>query len=175
MDLSTNAAPAESAGALHAGMRLPGAIFPVMTDAGPDVVHLAEMLKGRRVVIFAVPGAFTPTCDSAHVPSFIRTAPALREKGVDAICCLSVNDAHVMRYWGRTTGASAAGITMLADPDAAFTRAVGMAFSAPATGLLNRSRRYAMLVEDGVVTRLHLEEKSGTCELSGGEAMLETL
>jgi len=175
MDIEGKTAPAESTGMLQLGMRLPEATFPVMTDAGPDVVHLAEILKGRRVVIFAVPGAFTPTCDSAHVPSFIRTAPALREKGVDAIFCLSVNDAHVMRYWGHTTGASDAGITMLADPDAAFTRAVRMAFSAPVTGLLNRSRRYAMLVEDGVVTRLHVEEKGGTCELSGGEAMLEAL
>jgi len=175
MDIGPKAAPADSTGALHLGMRLPEATFPVMTDTGPDAVHLGEMLKGRRVVIFAVPGAFTPTCDSAHVPSFIRTAPALREKGVDEIVCLSVNDAHVMRYWGRTTGATHAGITMLADPDAAFTRAVGMAFSAPATGLLNRSRRYAMLVEDGVVTRLHAEVKAGTCELSGGEAMLEAL
>ncbi len=175
MNTTIKAAPAESAGALHLGTRLPEATFPVIRDTGPDVVHLSEKLKGRRVVIFAVPGAFTPTCDSAHVPSFIRTATALREKGVDEIICLSVNDAHVMRYWGRTTGASEAGITMLADPDAAFTRAVGMAFSAPATGLLNRSRRYAILVEDGVVTRLHVEVKAGTCELSGGEAMLESL
>lgn len=160
---------------LSLGARLPDATFPVMTDTGPDVVHLADRLKGRRVVIFAVPGAYTPTCDSAHMPSFVRTADALRAKGVDEILCLSVNDAHVMRHWGRTTGALAAGITMLADPDAAFTRAVGMAYSAPATGMLNRSRRYAMMVEDGVVTRLHQEVKAGTCEISGGEAMLDSL
>lgn len=160
---------------LSEGTRLPDATFPVMTDAGPSVVHLAETLKGRRVVIFAVPGAYTPTCDSAHVPSFVRTAAALRAKGVDEILCISVNDAHVMRHWGRTTGATEAGITMLADPDAAFTRALGMDYSAPATGMLNRSRRFAMLVEDGVVTRLHREIKAGTCEISGGEAMLASL
>jgi len=160
---------------LSEGTRLPDAEFPVMTDAGPAVVHLSEKLKGRRVVIFAVPGAFTPTCDSAHVPSFIRTADALRAKGVDEIICISVNDAHVMRYWGRTTGAAEAGITMLADPDAAFTRALGMDYSTPASGMLNRSRRYAMLVEDGMVTRLHREVKAGACEISGGEAMLASL
>lgn len=160
---------------LRVGASLPEASFPVMTDAGPTVVQLNEKLKGRRVVIFAVPGAFTPTCDSAHVPSFIRTASALRERGVDEIVCLSVNDAHVMRYWGRTTGATEAGITMLADADAAFTTAVGMLYSAPAVGMLNRSRRYAMLVEDGVVRVFQAEERPGTCELSGGEAMLEAL
>ncbi|MCC5971900.1 MAG: peroxiredoxin [Pararhodobacter sp.] len=160
---------------LTEGLRLPEASFPVMTDTGPAVVRLSERLKGRRVVIFAVPGAFTPTCDSAHVPSFIRTAPALRARGVDEIMCLSVNDAHVMRYWGRTTGATEAGFTMLADADAGFTRALGMLYSAPAAGMLDRSRRYAVLVEDGVVRVLHVEVKPGICELSGGEAMLEAL
>jgi glutaredoxin/glutathione-dependent peroxiredoxin len=78
------------------------------------------------VILFAVPGAYTPTCDSAHMPSFVRTADRFREKGIDEIVCVSVNDAHVMRYWGQSTGATAAGITLLADPDAAFTGALGL-------------------------------------------------
>jgi len=157
---------------LSEGMTLPDATFPVMGEDGPGTIRLGERLKGRRVVIFALPGAFTPTCDSAHMPSFVRTADAFRAKGVDEILCLSVNDPHVMRYWGRLTGALEAGITLLADAGAEFTRAVGMEFSNPERGMLNRSKRYAMLVEDGVVKVLHLEQATGICEISGGEAML---
>jgi glutaredoxin/glutathione-dependent peroxiredoxin len=127
------------------------------------------------VVIFAVPGAFTPTCDSAHLPSFIRTADQFRAKGIDEIICIAVNDPHVMRYWGRVSGAEGAGITLLADPGAEFTKAVGMDYSMPDRGMLNRSKRYAMLVEDGVVKRLHLEEATGICEISGGESLLEAI
>lgn len=160
---------------LKTSMTLPGAVLLGFGPDGPVRVSLGDRLRGRRVVIFAVPGAFTPTCDSAHLPSFIRTAPAFRERGVDEIICLSVNDVHVMRYWGQLSGATEAGITMLADADGSFTRAVGMEQSSPDTGMLNRSRRYAMLVEDGVVTTLRIEERRGTCELSGGEALLEAI
>lgn len=160
---------------LSEGMTLPEATFPVSTPNGMVSVSLAALLRGRRVVIFAVPGAFTPTCDAAHLPSFVRTADALRQKGVDEIICLSVNDPHVMRVWGEQSGATKAGITMLADAAAEFTQAVGMDYSTPERGMLNRSRRYAMLVEDRVVKRLHLEASTGVCDLSGGEALLETL
>lgn len=160
---------------LTEGMKLPDATFPVVTDDGPRTVTLSAQLNGRRVVIFAVPGAFTPTCDSAHMPSFVRTADAFRQKGIDEIICISVNDPHVMRYWGRLTGAADAGISLLADAGAEFTCAIGMDYSNPERGMLNRSRRYAMLVEDGVVTRLHLEEATGVCEISGGEALLAAL
>lgn len=156
------------------GDTLPEATLLRVGPNGPEQVSLHGLLKGRRVILFAVPGAYTPTCDSAHMPSFVRTADRLREKGIDEILCVSVNDAHVMRYWGQSTGATAAGIMLLADPEAAFTSALGLTFSNPAVGMLNRSRRYAMLVEDGVVTRLHLE-KPGVCEVSTGEAMLEVL
>jgi cytochrome c peroxidase len=125
-------------------------------------------------VLFAVPGAFTPTCDSAHLPSFVRTRQAFAAKGIDEILCISVNDAHVMKLWGETSGATAAGITLLADADAAFTRSIGMNFSNPAVGFHDRSRRYAMFVEDGVVTILHLD-RPGVCEVSTGEALLEEL
>ena len=102
---------------IDVGYRLPGASLLHMGADRPETVDLAARLAGRKVVIFGVPGAFTPTCDSAHVPSFIRVMDALRDKGVDEVICLSVNDAHVMRAWGESTGATAAGITMLADAD----------------------------------------------------------
>lgn len=157
------------------GMILPEVDLLTKDADGIKSVALGDKLKARRVVIFAVPGAFTPTCNSAHMPSFVRTAAAFRQKGVDEIICVSVNDPHVMQIWGQQSGATEAGITMLADAGAAFTQAVGMAYSTPDRGMLNRSRRYAMLVEDGVVTRLHLEASTGACEVSGGEALLATL
>lgn len=154
--------------------RLPDASFLRIGPNGPEEIDLKDKTAGRKVVIFALPGAFTPTCDAAHMPSFIRTADEFREKGFDEIICISVNDAHVMRYWGETTGATEAGITLLADADASFTRAVGMLYSNPAVGMLDRSRRYAMIVEDGVVTDLHLDE-IGQCNISTGEEMLDAL
>jgi cytochrome c peroxidase len=156
------------------GQRLPEASLLRIGPDGPETVTLSERLKGRKVILFAVPGAFTPTCDSAHLPSFIRTADAFRARGVDEIICVSVNDAHVMRYWGKLSGATEAGITLLADPDASFAKALGLVFSNPAVGMFDRSRRYAMIVEDGVVTHFNLEQP-GVCEVSTGEAMLEVV
>ncbi|WP_037264223.1 peroxiredoxin [Roseivivax halodurans] len=160
---------------INEGDTLPGATFITMGAEGPEQVDLAEKLDGRRVVLFGVPGAFTGTCTTAHVPSFIRTKDQLVEKGVDEIICVSVNDPFVMKAWGEQTGASEAGITMLADAEAAFTQAIGMDFTAPPAGLINRSKRFAMVVESGVVKTLHVEENPGLCDVSGGEAILETL
>ncbi len=157
------------------GDKLPDATLLQMGDEGPQGVALADKLKGRKVVIFAVPGAFTPTCHSAHVPSFIRTKDQFAAKGVDEIICLSVNDPFVMKTWGEATGATEAGITMLGDADSSFTKAIGMDFDAPPAGLLGRSKRYAMLVEDGTVSVLQAEESPGTCEISGGEALLASI
>lgn len=159
--------------AISEGAKLPDAQFTVIGPDGPAKVALSEKVKGRKVVIFAVPGAFTPTCHSAHVPSFIRTRDAFAAKGVAEIICVSVNDPFVMKAWGEASGAQDAGITMLADPAAEFTRAVGMDFDAPPVGLLSRSRRYAMLVDDGTVTALNVEEGPGMCEVSAGEALLQ--
>ena len=159
---------------IETGMRLPEARFLRIGAGGPEEVLLSTLVRGRKVVIFAVPGAFTPTCDSAHVPSFIRSLDAYRAKGVDEVICLSVNDAHVMRYWGETTGATSAGITMLADADGAFARSMGLAYDNPAAGMFGRSRRYAMAVDDGVVTAFELDPL-GQCSLSTGEALLEKL
>ena len=157
------------------GERLPSSTLVQMGAEGPAPVALADKLAGRKVVLFAVPGAFTPTCHSAHVPSFMRTKDQFATKGVDAIICISVNDPFVMQAWGEATGATAAGITMLSDAESAFTKAIGMDFDAPPAGLIARSKRYAMLVEDGVVTQLNEEASPGECEVSAGEGLLETM
>ncbi|WP_299845112.1 peroxiredoxin [uncultured Roseovarius sp.] len=160
---------------ISTGDKLPAATLMQMGAEGPEAVALDDKTKGRKVVIFAVPGAFTPTCHSAHVPSFIRTKDDLASKGVDEVICISVNDPFVMKSWGEATGASDAGITMLGDADASFTKAIGMDFDAPPAGLLSRSKRYAMLVEDGTVSLLQAEENPGVCEVSGGEALLDSM
>lgn len=160
---------------ISTGDKLPDATLLQMGAEGPEPVALADRLAGRKVVIFAVPGAYTPTCHSAHVPSFVRTFSQFSDKGVDEIVCVSVNDPFVMGAWGEATGASAAGITMLADPSSAFTTAIGMNFDAPPAGLNARSKRYAMLVEDGTVSLLQAEENPGVCEVSAGEALLASM
>lgn len=157
------------------GDTLPAATFSRLGAEGPEQVELSALTAGRKLVIFAVPGAFTPTCHSAHVPSFIRTKAEFDAKGVDEIVCVSVNDPFVMKAWGADTGASDAGITLLADGTGAFTKAIGMDFDAPPAGLMGRSKRYAMLVVDGKVTILHVEESPGVCEVSGGEALLAAM
>ena len=157
---------------ISVGGKLPAATLYQIGANGPEGVALAEKLAGRKVVIFGLPGAYTSTCSTAHVPSFIRSKAGFDAKGVDEIICLSVNDPFVMKAWGDETGAAAAGITMLGDADASFTKAIGMAFSLPAIGLIDRSKRYALMAEDGVVTVLNLEENAGTCEVSAGETLL---
>lgn len=157
------------------GDTLPEAELIRIGDNGPEAVSVSALTKGRKVVIFAVPGAFTPTCHSAHVPSFIRTKDGFKVKGVDEIVCVSVNDPFVMKAWGEATGATPAGITMLADADGSFTKAIGLDFTAPPVGLFGRSKRYALYAEDGVVKALHQEESPGQCEISGGEALLAAI
>lgn len=156
------------------GDRLPEATLSKIGPNGPEAIKVSDLTRGRKVVIFAVPGAFTPTCHSAHVPSFIRTKDALKAKGVDEIVCVSVNDAHVMKAWGEATGASAAGINMLSDGMGELTEKLGLAFDVAVIGLKGRSKRYAMMVEDGVVKVWHPETGKG-CDISGGEAMLDAL
>ena len=159
---------------ISVGDKLPDATLVTMAESGPATVSLQAKLKGRKVVLFALPGAFTGTCSTAHMPSFVRTADALRAKGVDEIICISVNDPFVLRAWGDTTGAARAGITLLGDADGAFTKALGMQFSAPQIGLIDRSSRYAVLVQDGVVVAANID-KPGECNISTGEAMLEAV
>ena len=154
------------------GASLPDVDLLRIGAEGPETVSLREMTAGRRVALFAVPGAFTPTCHSAHMPSFVRNAEAFAERGVDEIVCVAVNDPFVLRAWGEATGAAAAGIAVLSDAGGAFTRSIGMEFDAPGAGMVGRSKRYAMMVEDGVVRVLHVETARGTCDVSGGEALL---
>ncbi len=157
------------------GDQLPEATLLSSNTDDVAEVSTQAMTKGRKVVLFAVPGAYTPTCSSAHVPSFMRVAADLKAKGVDEIACISVNDPFVLKAWGESTGAIAAGINMYADAAGELSQALGLTFDAPARGLLNRSLRYSMLVEDGKVTQLNVEESPGVCELSAGETLLEQL
>ncbi len=160
---------------LSVGDKLPTATLGRLGASGPELVDLHTMIAGKKVVIFALPGAFTPTCSSAHMPSFIRTADQLRAKGVTEIICISVNDIFVMNAWADATGATNAGIHCLADGDSTFTTAIGMDYTAPETGMISRSKRYAMIVENGTITALNVEEARGVCEVSGGEAILDQL
>ena len=160
--------------ALTAGDTLPDATLLRMGEDGPEEVRLSERLAGRRVVLFGLPGAYTGVCTTAHVPSFIRTREAFAGKGVDEIICVAVNDPFVMKQWGLDTGATEAGLTLLADPAAEFTRAAGMEFTAPPVGFYNRSRRYALVARDGVIEVIQ-EDQPGTCDRSGGEALLEAI
>jgi cytochrome c peroxidase len=160
---------------ISTGDTLPDATLLQMGADGPEPVPMADKLKGRKVVVFAVPGAFTPTCHAAHVPSFVRTKEEFDAKGVDEIICVSVNDPFVMKAWGEATGATEAGLTLLADPESAFTTAIGMNFDVPPAGLMARSKRYAMVVDDGKVTVLNIEENPGVCEVSGGEQLLAAI
>ena len=139
---------------------------------GPETVSVADLTAGKLVALFAVPGAFTPTCHQHHLPSFVRTREGLARKGVHAIVCIAVNDPFVVDAWGTATGAHAAGIEMMADPAGTFTKALGLAFDVPQAGLWGRSRRCAMLVEDGVVRVFRLEDTPGVCEATTGEALL---
>lgn len=161
--------------AISTGDTLPDVNLIRLGAEGPEEVSLSSLTKGRKVVIFAVPGAYTPTCHSAHVPSFIRTKDQFDAKGVDEIICVSVNDPFVMKAWGEATGATEAGVSMFSDAASVYTKAIGMDFDAPPAGLIARSKRYALYAEDGVVKVLQAEESPGTCEVSGGEALLDSL
>lgn len=161
--------------AVKVGDTLPDTDFLVMTDDGSATRNLHEILEGRKVILFGLPGAYTPTCSAAHLPSFIRTAKELEAVGIDEIACISVNDPHVMRHWGQSSGGTDAGIAFLADGDGSYTKAIGMDFTAPPVGFFGRSMRYAMYVEDKVVRVFHIEEQRGVCELSGGENMLASI
>jgi cytochrome c peroxidase len=159
--------------AISPGEQLPAADLLRIGANGPETVALGDLVKGKKVVIFSLPGAFTGTCTNAHVPSFIETKDEFASKGVDEIICIAVNDPFVMDSWSRSTKGADAGIIFLADADGAFTKAMGMDFTAPPVGFYGRSKRYAMVVEDGKITGLNLDDNAGVCEKSCGKAMLE--
>lgn len=152
-----------------------GENIPAVTVKTSDMKDITteQLFGGKKVVIFAVPGAFTPTCSEQHLPGYIAQADAIRAKGVDDILCVSVNDAFVMGAWGRDRGAGEA-VTMIADGNGEFSRAVGLDFDGSGIGFGLRSQRYAAIVEDGVVTKLAVEEPM-KFEVSSAEAILEAL
>lgn len=159
---------------IEVGATLPDASFVTMGADGPDSVSLSDKLKGRKVALFALPGAFTGPCSTIHLPSFIRNMDALSAKGVNEVICVAVNDPFTLNAWADSTGAKAAGITMLGDFDASFTKALGADFTAPHLGLLDRSNRYALILEDGVITVANVDEP-GVCDISVAEKLLEAM
>jgi peroxiredoxin len=157
---------------ISVGDRIPNVVMNEMGKEGPVELSSEELFGGKKVVLFALPGAFTPTCSKAHLPGFVANADKIRAKGVDDIVCLSVNDAWVMDAWGKDQNADE--IHMVADGSANFTEAVGLALDRTAGGMGIRSQRYAMIVDDGVVTALNVEEP-GKLEKSSAEAILAQL
>lgn len=159
--------------AINIGDKLPNAEFIVMTADGQQKLPTDMVFAGRKVVLFAVPGAFTPTCSNNHMPGFLEHFDAIRAKGVDTIACTAVNDVHVMTAWAKHSGADGK-IMMLADGNASFAKACGLEKNLDASGMGLRSKRYSMIVENGVVTVLNVEDKSGV-NVSGAETILRQL
>lgn len=159
---------------ISVGQTFPDAALTRLGEQGAETVQLAEYIAGRKVVIFGFPGAYTGACSTAHLPSFIRTADTFREKGIAEIIGISVNDPFVLKAWDEQIGATAAGITLLGDSSGALTESLGMAFTAPPIGLHGRSNRYALVVENGVVTTAMIDEP-GVCDVSRGEQLLEAM
>lgn len=158
--------------AIQEGGKLPEATLHMIRDGAPTAVTTGELFSGKKVVLFAVPGAYTPTCSEQHLPGFVANADAIRGKGVDSIVCVAVNDAFVMDAWGRERDAG--GITMVGDGNGDFTKALGLEMDGRGFGLGTRSQRYAMVVDDGTVTKLAVEGP-GQFEVSRAEAILEAL
>jgi glutaredoxin/glutathione-dependent peroxiredoxin len=159
---------------IKVGDKLPEATLRVVTAEGPKPVTTADFFGGRKVVLFGLPGAFTPTCHKNHLPGFIAEEAAFKAKGVDEIALTAVNDHFVLDAWQKATGA-AGHVTFLADGSGDFAKALGLEFDASAGGLGLRSRRYSMLVEDGVVKVLNIEESPGKADLSGATHLLAQL
>lgn len=155
------------------GDKLPDTTFMEMTGDGPGPVSTADVFAGKTVALFAVPGAYTPTCSASHLPGFVDKQGALAAKGIDAIVCTSVNDVFVMAAWGKSAGAGDT-VRMLADGNGSFAQAVGLDMDASGFGMGQRSQRYSMLVKDGVVTALNVEQ-GGDFEVSSADYMLARL
>ena len=158
---------------IQVGDRLPQATFMTPTPEGPAPISTDEVFKGKRVALFAVPGAFTPTCSAKHLPGFKEQAAALKAKGVDAIACVSVNDVFVMKAWAKDQGVGDE-ILMLADGNGDFTKALGLELNASKFGMGSRSQRYSLIANDGVVEQLNVEE-GGEFRVSSADYMLANL
>lgn len=158
---------------IKVGDRIPEVTFLKATPDGPEPVASDDFFKDRRIALFAVPGAFTPTCSARHLPGFVEKADALEAKGIDEIACTAVNDAFVLGAWAQQ-GEAADKVTMLADGNGDFARAIGLEFDAGKFGMGRRSQRYSMVVNDGVIEQLNVEEP-GAFNVSSADYMLERL
>lgn len=158
--------------AIQVGDSIPAVTMKIMGEQGPQDITTDDIFAGKKVVVFAVPGAFTPTCSAAHLPGFVASADKIKEKGVDSIVCISVNDAFVMDAWGK--GQNAEEIMMVADGNGELTKAMGVELDGSGFGLGTRSVRYSLIAEDGKVSVLNLEQGGGF-EVSSAEAILEAL
>jgi peroxiredoxin len=156
------------------GDRLPEATFRVMTADGPAAKTTSEIFSGKTMVLFAVPGAFTPTCHKNHLPGFLAKAKEIKAKGIDGIAVTGVNDVFVMDAWAKASG-GAGHIEFLADGNGEFARATGLSLDGSAFGLGTRSQRYAMVVKDGTVTQLHVEDTPSKADVSGADNILKHL
>jgi len=157
---------------IQAGDRIPAATLTTMTTSGPGPISTGELFKGKKVVLFSVPGAFTPTCSAKHLPGFVERADEILGKGVDTIACMAVNDVFVMNAWGKS--AKADRILMLADGNGELTRALGLGLDATAFGMGQRSQRFALVADDGVVSDLFVEAP-GEFRVSSAEHVLSSL
>ena len=158
---------------IKVGDKVPDVKLTTMSDKGPAPIQTADLFAGKTVALFAVPGAFTPTCSAKHLPGYVEHAAELKQKGVDTIACLSVNDAFVMGAWGKSQNTGEK-IVMLADGNGDFTKSVGLEMDGSKFGMGHRSQRYSMLVKNGVVTQLNVE-KPGAFEVSNAETILKQL
>ena len=158
---------------IETGQKIPATTFIQPTAEGPQPVSGEEFFKGKRVALFSVPGAFTPTCSAKHLPGFVEQADALKAKGIDEVACTAVNDAFVMGAWGKANGVDGK-VTMLADGNGDFAKAVGLEMDGSKFGLGARGQRFAMVVNDGVVEQLHVEAP-GEFRVSSAEYLLEQL
>lgn len=155
---------------IQVGDRIPEATLMRMAESGPAPVTTREIFEGKRVVLFAVPGAFTPTCSTKHLPGYVQQAAAIKGKGVDTLACMAVNDAFVMHHWGQSQGVGDA-ILMLADGNGELTKKLGLEMDASKYGMGARSRRFSMIVEDGVVKELNVESP-GEFKVSSADSTL---
>lgn len=155
------------------GDKIPDATLMTMTDGGPKPLLTKDLFDGKKVALFSVPGAFTPTCSAQHLPGFVDNADAIKAKGIDTIACMAVNDAFVMSAWGNDRGVGEK-ILMLGDGNAELTKAMGLELDASGFGLGTRGQRFSMIVDNGVVKNLNIEE-GGAFEKSKAEVILEQL
>lgn len=158
---------------IKVGDRMPAGTLTLVTADGPQKVSAEEFFKGKKVVLFSVPGAFTPTCDAKHLPGFVEKAGDLRAKGVDTVACIAVNDAFVMKAWGKSQNCDGK-VQMLADGNAEYTKALGLEMDASGFGMGTRGQRFALIVEGGVVKSVNVEQK-GEFKVSSAEHILGQL